>query len=992
MATIQSKYPDVFDYSVGKLEGEMHLYTKQDVTPSKAAQRAIPLSAKNKFIAEVKDLQEQGIIEKVTEPTDWVSAPTIVIKPSAKNGIRLYIDSRPLNTACKHSEYPIPTVDHLQLRDGIIETVPEQPSGKRTFYIPHKPVVRMVFDASTKPHHLANSVNDCMHTGPPLQPLLWDILIRARMAPFLLLGDIEKAFLQISLREEDRDAFRFLFNVNGEEERFRFTRVPFGAEASPFMLAATLQHHYDCQPEDLHETVQVLRGNTYVDNLMKTANDVGSLGKFKEEATQILANAKFPVHKWESNFIELESENMPNPGKILGHNWDKREDTLVIQVPKSLEETPLTKRTMLSQLGKIYDPLGIISATMVEGKRLYRDACDENRSWNKEVSSSIAKDWNKWTKQLRDVKIPRSLIRDSATVEAVDIHQFADASNLACSTVAIAVIQQGTMKVKGLLTSKSRISKRNTSIARLELISGHMAVNLAKNLCQALNGWSIRSVTIWMDSMVALYWISNPGKSWKVFVANRVRKIAQISRELEIQWKHCPSEMNLADLGSRGASLSKMESSEWYTGPQWLLNRDDWPEQPKLISSTRSQEEEHPVREIMLYSAERKPDEWDNLLDRKPYWDTLRVTAWALRFAHNSSAKLCKEKRRHGPLSTDEIMIARNYWVRREQRKVPNGLEKPGWKLVKDERTNILKCVGRIQYYTPTYLEKGLFVQKLVKHVHERMMHLGTASTMAAIREQWWIPKLRSLVKRTIRDCNICKVFAAKPFQGGATAPLPTFRTEVSRPFQHTGVDFAGPLIYKINKNEEGKAYILIFTCAVLRAVHLEVTKSQTAIEFQRKLNAFITRRTRPQRMISDNAAVFKTTADWIQRLRRSEQLHDFLAAHEIQWRFNLAKSPWWGGMYERFIKDDKKTLYKTLGKTKLTFEKLEVVVMDIEKHMNNCPLKYAESDSGEDQVLKPNLVMWGQGAHILEDTEVQDNELTRFYTRLNNTKQHTWS
>ena len=298
-----------------------------------------------------------------------------------------------------------------------------------------------------------------------------------------------------------------------------------------------------------------------------------------------------------------------------------------IQVPKSLEETPLTKRTMLSQLGKIYDPLESYLQLWLKGKRLYRDACDENRSWNKEVSSSVAKDWNKWTKQLKDVKIPRSLIQDSTTVEAVEIHQFADASNLACSTVTIAVIQQGTMKVKGLLTSKSRISKRNTSIARLELISGHMAVNLAKNLCQALNTWPIRSVTIWMDSMVALYWISNPGKSWKVFVANRVRKIAQISRELKIQWKHCPSEMNLADLGSRGASLSKMEGSELYTGPQWLLNRDDWPEQPKLISSTRSQEEELPMREIMLYSAERKPDEWDNLLDRKPYWNTLRITA-----------------------------------------------------------------------------------------------------------------------------------------------------------------------------------------------------------------------------------------------------------------------------------------------------------------------------------------------------------------------------
>ena len=113
MANILSNYPAVFDNSVGKLEGELHLYTKQDVTPSKAAPREIPLSVKNKFIAEIKDLQEQGIIEKVSEPTDCVSAPTIVNEPSAKNGLRLCIDSRPLNTAIKRSEYPIPTVDQL---------------------------------------------------------------------------------------------------------------------------------------------------------------------------------------------------------------------------------------------------------------------------------------------------------------------------------------------------------------------------------------------------------------------------------------------------------------------------------------------------------------------------------------------------------------------------------------------------------------------------------------------------------------------------------------------------------------------------------------------------------------------------------------------------------------------------------------------------------------------------------------------------------------
>lgn len=73
---------------------------------------------------------------------------------------------------------------------------------------------------------------------------------------------------------------------------------------------------------------------------------------------------------------------------------------------------------------------------------------------------------------------------------------------------------------------------------------------------------------------------------------------------------------------------------------------------------------QNPNKEITLFSAERKPDEWDNLLERKPYWNTLRITAWVLRFVHNSSAKLHKEKRQHGPLSMEEITKARDHWVR----------------------------------------------------------------------------------------------------------------------------------------------------------------------------------------------------------------------------------------------------------------------------------------------------------------------------------------
>ena len=94
------------------------------------------------------------------------------------------------------------------------------------------------------------------------------------------------------------------------------------------MLGATLQHHFKQQSIAYEKTIESLRENTYVHNL-KTGSDVRELSRFKEEATEILESAKFPVHKWESDVQELDEE--PNPTKILGLMGDKREDTLEIQ-------------------------------------------------------------------------------------------------------------------------------------------------------------------------------------------------------------------------------------------------------------------------------------------------------------------------------------------------------------------------------------------------------------------------------------------------------------------------------------------------------------------------------------------------------------------------------------------------------------------------------------------------------------------------------------
>ena len=166
--------------------------------------------------------------------------------------------------------------------------------------------------------------------------------------------ETEKIVSFFGIKEEDRDAFRFLFKVNGQEEHFRFTGVPFGAEASPFILGATLQHHYNQQPDEVIETVQTLRDNTYVDNLMKTDQGLEDMERFKSEATQILEAARFPVHKWESNIRELESDVMTNPSKIFGLSCDKQSDTLELTMRLFPEEEPVTKKTIPSHPGSKY--------------------------------------------------------------------------------------------------------------------------------------------------------------------------------------------------------------------------------------------------------------------------------------------------------------------------------------------------------------------------------------------------------------------------------------------------------------------------------------------------------------------------------------------------------------------------------------------------------------------------------------------------------------
>ena len=137
-----------------------------------------------------------------------------------------------------------------------------------------------------------------------------------------------------------------------------------------------------------------------------------------------------------------------------------------------------------------------------------------------------------------------------------------------------------------------------------------------------------------------------------------------------------------------------MVKGEWFEGPEWLLSEKDWPDQPELKSSSAVNSEFRPMKETVFHATEVKSDEWEQLLERKTYWQTLRTTAWGLRLVKNCLAKVNKGKPTNGQLTTEEILNSTDYWVRKEQSKITEIKQTPSmimWSVL-----NCVGCVGRV--------------------------------------------------------------------------------------------------------------------------------------------------------------------------------------------------------------------------------------------------------------------------------------------------------
>ena len=187
--------------------------------------------------------------------------------------------------------------------------------------------------------------------------------------------------------------------------------------------------------------------------------------------------------------------------------------------------TEPTKREVLRTLASLFDPLGIVAPILLTGKNIFHEICDRKIPWDKVLPYDLKKKWEKWLQSLpKEISVPRSITSLGRAITSLEVHGFGDASVIGCSALVYLVIHQDKWINQGLLTAKSRLSKRDLTMPRLELVASHMTSNLVNNVAKALSRYPITGKFGWSDSSVALHWIRGRGK-YKQFVTNWVNKI-----------------------------------------------------------------------------------------------------------------------------------------------------------------------------------------------------------------------------------------------------------------------------------------------------------------------------------------------------------------------------------------------------------------------------------------------------------------------------------
>lgn len=264
-------------------------------------------------------------------------------------------------------------------------------------YIPHHPIwqrgdggrrLRVVFNAS-RPTSSGRSLNDVLLPGPKLQNNLWTVIVRWRRHRAVFCADIRMMFRQIRIASGDAHLQRILWAPDSDHPAHHYvlTTVTYEEARAPYLALRTLHQLCSDEGEDLPEAVEAVEKELYVDDFLSGADDVSSACRRRDQLIRLLGAGGFELRKWVSNTPRLLLDipaaarlrptwmhfSTEGPVNELGLAWDPVADCFRFIPPSIDERSRVTKRRVLSELARLFDPAGWLSPVIVSAKMFLQD-------------------------------------------------------------------------------------------------------------------------------------------------------------------------------------------------------------------------------------------------------------------------------------------------------------------------------------------------------------------------------------------------------------------------------------------------------------------------------------------------------------------------------------------------------------------------------------------------------------------------------------------
>lgn len=912
-------------------------------------------------------------------------------------------------------------------------SLPDKTQTYTSYYLPHHAVVkaestttkvRVVFDASSKTQN-GKSLNESMLTGPVLQDHLFNIMLRWRSHRIVIKADIEKMYRQIRVTEKHQDYQRIVWRDQTDQEiqDFQLQTVTFGTAAAPYLAIKTIFQLANDEQEYFPIGAAILRTDFYVDDLLSGADTVEEAIMNQHQVINILQRGGFQIRKWSSNSDAVTSQidetarelcSASDPKlKALGILWNPQTDYLSIKVSPTSSKID-TKRTLLSEISKLFDPLGWIAPTIICMKILLQKLWLAGLTWDETLPSAILSEWYEFQRNLpsiENIQIQRWIQTSPNT--PIELHGFCDASEKAYAAVVYVRVQTSESEwILHLITAKTRVAPVKTiSLPRLELCG---AVLLAKLIVSIRDTLKASKIYTWTDSEIVLAWLQGHPNRWKTFVGNR---ISEIHNTIDAAvWNHVSSKDNPADCASRGIPPDQLSDHQlWWHGPEWLIKDETkWPikcrkditpttlEIRTLKQSFVTIPSINPLNHVLNKCGELRKAILVVAYVRK--WRSRKtliapdLTVKELTLANNALVKYTqtsefseeyKQLLSKLPLSKKNKLISLNPFLDEES------IIRVGGRLQNAE----IPMAARHPIILP---HKSPFTNLLIDDAHLKTFHGGVSLTLSFLRTQYWILDGRNAVRYRIHKCNLCYRFS-NPSLKQLMGNLPKPRVNKSDPFTHTGLDYAGPLSILLRRRAGRpimtKGYICVFVCLATKAIHLELVGDMSAQTFLAAFDRFTSRRGLPSDMYSDNGTYFaRASLDIDQEMKNAQQKYPKEAATHalfkgIKWHFIPPAAPHFGGLWEAGVKSTKYHLKRILGEGTCTYEELLTILCQIESCLNSRPLCPISNDPDDFEILTPGHFLIGRPLISRPQPgilEVPTNRLS-YWKRIYQTTQRFW-